>query len=268
MTSVDSSLKERLHAVKDSVRKATEQALKDAGSESPMELHFKDAPTANTDITGENEDPNTSSASFALGMTLFGQDISSTEREIREKLNKVEDELKDLLVAVRSPHGEAMDDNLPDDPQSLQSEAEMLRKRIQFLRECSSARSLLDEATIMSSSAAANDPDFCQSARLLERAQASLQKAYGVVRAKGERCQEQTPELVGAYRILDAIRDPMRRKRVELLSKSTAVLESCIDITPESITVRGGRLGLSNSKQAQGLHAAYDILEALSPVDN
>ena len=117
----------------------------------------------------------------------------------------------------------------------------------------------------MSSSATAHDPDFVKSARLLQRAQAALQNAQDVVRAEEDHSEKPTPALLGAYRILDAIRDLIRRKRVELLSKATSLLESSIVFTPESITVRGGRMGPSHSQQAQGLHAAYDILQALSP---
>ena len=60
----------------------------------------------------------------------------------------------------------------------------MLTSRIKFLRECSSARSLLDEATMMSSAAQPNDPDFVEAARLLAKAQVALQKAQDVVRAE------------------------------------------------------------------------------------
>jgi hypothetical protein len=262
MASIDDNLQDRLKAVKDSVRKATEQALKDAAGESEMELRFID--------TGENNDPNNdnNSESFALGMTLFGKDVSSVEREMRDKLNRVEAELKDVVIALQSREGEEAgeedDDESADDPESLQAEAEMLTSRIHFLRECSSARSLLDEATMMSSSAMPNEPDFVESARLLAKAQVALQKAQDVVSAEEERSTEPTPALVGAYRIVDAIRDPIRRKRVELLSKASALLESSVTLTSESITVRGGRMGPGQLQQAQGLHAAYDILEALS----
>lgn len=267
MESIDESLQERLKAVKDSVRKATEQAMKDAAGESQIELRFKDNLDA---ATGENGDPN-SSESFALGMTLFGKDVSAVEREIRDKLNRVEAELKEVVIAVETQDGETSDkndDGISDDPETLQAEAEMLTSRIHFLRECSSARSLLDEAIMISSSATPNEPDFVESARLLAKAQVALQKAQDVVRAEEERSSEPTPALLGGYRILDAIRNPIRRKRVELLSKATALLESSITLTSESVSVRGGRMGPGHSQQAQGLNAAYDILEALSPADN
>ena len=107
----------------------------------------------------------------------------------------------------------------------------MLRSRIYFLRECSEARSLLDEATILSSSALPNDPDYVESARLLAKAQIALQKAQDVVEAEEGRSDEPTPAVIGANRIVDAIRDPMRRKRVELLSKASGLLETSITIT-------------------------------------
>jgi len=267
MEPIDASLQDRLQAVKDSVRKATEQAVKDAAGESPMELRFKDPDDA---AVGENDDPN-SSESFALGMTLFGKDVSSVEREIRDKLDRVEAELKDVVIAVQSQEGDRIgedEDGKANDPETLEEEAEMLTSRIQFLRECSCARSFLDEATMTSTSALPHDPDFVEASRLLAKAQVALQKAQEVVREEENRSTEPTQALLGAYRILDAIRDPMRRKRVELLSKATAMLESSITLTSESITVRGGRVGPGTLQQAQGLHAAYDILEALSPAGN
>lgn len=264
MDTVDSSLQERLKEVKDAIRKATEQAMKDAKAESPMDLRYNNT---GTDSTGENKDPNTFSASFALGMTLFGQDVSSTEREIRGKLNRVEAELKDLVIQSQLRET-IQDEDLADDPESLEAEAQLLTTRIHFLRECSSARSLLDEASMMSSSATAHDPDFVESALKLKMAQVALKNAQDVVRAEEAHSNEPTPALLGAYRIIDAIRAPMRRKRVELLSKATSLLESSIVFMPESITVQGGRMGPSHSHEAQGLHAAYDILEALSPEDS
>ena len=267
MESIDASLSERLQAVKDSVRKATEEALKDAACESPLELRFKDTTDAAAE---ENDDPN-SSESFALGMTLFGKDVSSVEREIRDKLDRIEASLKEVVIAVQSHEGETSDEDdedMSNDPESLQAEADMLTSRIHFLRECSSARSLLDEATMVSSSATPNNPDFVEAARLLAKAQIALQNAQNVVREEEQRSTEPTPALLGAYRIINAIRDPMRRKRVELLSKAMALLESSITLTSESITVREGRIGPGHSQQAQGMHAAYDILDALSPASS
>lgn len=257
MESVNSTLQDRLDAVKDSLRKATEHAMKEAASESPIELPVE-----------ENDDPN-NSESFALGMTLFGKDVGAVEREVRNKLDQIEQELKMVVIQVQSRQGQENDDEkTANDSESLEAEAEMLTSRIKFLRECSSARSLLDEATMMSSAAQPNDPDFVEAARLLAKAQVALQKAQDVVRAEEDQSVETTPELLGAYRIIDAIRDPLRRKRVELLSKATTTLESSITLSSESITVRGGRIGTGHSQQTKGLGAAYHILEALTPHDN
>ena len=53
----------------------------------------------------ENDDPN-NSESFALGMTLFGKDVSSVEREVRDKLDQIEEELKHVVIQVQSGQGQ------------------------------------------------------------------------------------------------------------------------------------------------------------------
>lgn len=267
------SVDERLQSVRNAVRKATAEALKAASAEDARDLTAAPTPTEE-----ENADPNasSSSASFALGMTLFGQEAHVVERQIQDKLTKVDRELEDLVAAVQVQESSVISE--PDEAtnsstslqgatkETLQLETQELKTRIQFLRDCSAARSFLDEASIASSTGTPHDPEWVQAARLLAQAEQSIQAAERLVRATEERSAtfQAGKALLGAYRILDALKAPLRRQRVDLLGKATHLLESSVTITSESITVQGSRLG----SRTDGIHAAYDILEALSPPDH
>jgi centromere/kinetochore protein ZW10 len=213
-------------------------------------------------------------------MTLFGQEIHVVERQIRDKLDSVEKELQDVVLEVQKQQAmipEEEDEDMTEEisnalsqeqsVETLQVEAQELQVKIQFLKECSMARSLLDEATIVSSSGTAHDPDWVEAARMLQKAQSSLEQAEVIVRAEEERAspgEASKQALLGAYRIMDSIRVPMRRKRVELLAKATDLLNNSITVSEDSLSVQGSRLG----SQADGINAAHDMLEALAPGDH
>jgi hypothetical protein len=280
-SSEQSSIEERIQNVKDAVRKATAEAMKTSSSSSEVPQQQQKS-TVSSKIQ-ENNDPNESTkASFNLGMTLFGQEIHVVERQIRDKLDSVEKELQAVVLEVQKqqsmiPEEEEHDEDMTEEVrnvlsqdqsvEALEVEAQELQVKIQFLKECSTARSLLDEATIVSSSGTAYDPDWVEAARMLQKAQASLEQAEMIVSAEEERAlsgEAAKQALLGAYRIMDSIRVPMRRKRVELLAKATDLLNNSITVTEDSISVQGSRLG----SQADGINAAHDMLEALAPGDH
>lgn len=250
-----SSIESKLQSVKAAVRKATEEALKSASSQEALELKFK---SVNTDATGisteqENENPNlTSSESFALGMTLFGQDLSVIEKSIQEKLTKIEKDLIDVTNALQ-----AEGDGEQVTPEKLQAETVELKKRIEFLQICSRARASLDEANTLSTISTTNEPDCLGAAEFLVKAQAELSEAHAIVQSAESLVGSPSSALFGAYRILDSIRTGIRRKHLDLMSKATTLLETSVTITDRSISVRGGR--------SSGLHTAFDVIEKLSP---
>ena len=250
-----SSIESKLSSVKAAVRKATEEALKSASSQDALDLKFKTLNTESTRISTqqENENPNlTSSESFALGMTLFGQDMSVIERSIQEKLSKIE---KDLIDVTNALQAECDGEHVT--PEKLEVEAEELKKRIEFLQICSKARACIDEATTLSTISTANEPDCLGAAEFLVNAKAELAEAEAIVRSEESRVDAPSSALFGAYRILDSIRTAIRRKHLDLMSKATTLLETSVTITSTSISVKSGR--------SSGLHAAFDVIEKLSP---
>ena len=250
-----SSIESKLSSVKAAVRKATEEALKSASSQDALDLKFKSVNTVATGIPTEqeNENPNPrSSESFALGMTLFGQDMSVIERSIQEKLSKIEKDLVDVNNALQAEcDGEQVT------PDTLEVEAEELKKRIEFLQICSRARACIDDATTLSIVSTANEPDCLRAAECLVNAKAELAQAEAIVQSEESRVGAPSSALFGAYRILDSIRTAIRRKHLDLMSKATTLLETSVTITNSSISVKGGR--------SVGLHAAFDVIEKLSP---
>eukprot|EP00957_Ditylum_brightwellii_P107833 8225891-Ditylum_brightwellii.AAC.1 len=111
----------RLRAAKKSVREATEEALRSARSEEtltgvvvldgPTKQRIPQDPQQQGDdenahpnvITDENyDDTYDDEASFELGMSLFGDDVRVVERDLRDRLERVEDELQRVLAEVES----------------------------------------------------------------------------------------------------------------------------------------------------------------------
>jgi hypothetical protein len=139
----------------------------------------------------------------------------------------------------------------------LELEAKKLQTKIRFLRECSSARSLLDESVVLSSPAlSANaEPDLLESAKRLVLAQASMEKAQNVV-ADSDSADNQSPELLAAYKILDSIQASVRRQKVDLIGRAKSLWQASVTLAPGSLAVRGS--------DKSGLAVAYDILEVFA----
>jgi centromere/kinetochore protein ZW10 len=245
----EQSVKNRLISVKKSLQKATQEALKHATA---AELRPSELP--------ENDDPN---ASFHLGMELFGQETSVIEKHVRTNLEKLEHELEEVseMKNSRLSNVDEDEDSDADDsfesPAQLELEAKKLQTKIRFLRECSSARSLLDESVVLSSPAlSANaEPDLLESAKRLVLAQASMEKAQNVV-ADSDSADNQSPELLAAYKILDSIQASVRRQKVDLIGRAKSLWQASVTLAPGSLAVRGS--------DKSGLAVAYDILEVFA----
>jgi centromere/kinetochore protein ZW10 len=262
------------------VRKATEEAMQSSSSQGALEPKFKSVSTSATgDSTadGENADPNVvtkqnNNESFALGMTLFGKEMHVIERSIQEKLTKMERELQSVVQVLHTNSEEQSNDEEASSPAVLEADAKELQKRIEFLQICSKARATLDEATTISTASTTNDPDYVGAAKLLVQSKAHLKQAEAIVKAEEDAASSPTNALFGAYRIIDSIRTAIRRKNLDLLSKATHLLETSVTMTANSISVKGASSSSKNStttgstsSSPQGLHAAYDVIETLSP---
>jgi centromere/kinetochore protein ZW10 len=242
------SIHDRLTKLQKAVRKATEDALKQAGANSPQPAALAD-----------------NNASFMLGMDLFGQETSVLERGVRDKLVEMESELENLVERVhnnnnndentpwQTPQADEQqeeEDPIKRDPQHYQEQAQSLQQRILFLKECSLARSQLDDSTTLSSAALSTEPDWVQASERLVQAGQSLKQAQSILE---ESTEPGAPALQAGFQILDSIRNGIRRQRVDLLTKATTLLDSSISITSSSFMV----------KNASQLEQAYQVLEQL-----
>lgn len=254
-------VEDRLAVVRKAVRKATEEALKQvalAGSSNESSVQFSD--------------PN---ASFNLGMELFGQDVTIVQKNIREKLDQVEKNLKDVSQQIARQASSALtedqENNDPVDETAGKSKAELaqeagqLSKKINFLRQCSLARSYLDESITLSKPGLSSDPDWVEAARRLARAEEALNEAQNLLvndeKQKPE--SKDSPALIAGYKILDSIHASVRRERVDLMDRAKALFDICVTFTEHEIAIRGAQPLKESAKN--GLQAAYDVLEALSP---
>ena len=239
------SLEDRLIQVKLAIQKATTDALKTSGAVEPS-----------GDFFDKKDDPN---ASFHLGMELFGQEASLVERNVREKLESIEDELQSVLqeMSEEASGNNDGEEKSSKSPQEIQQESEQLRVKILFLRECSSARSLLDESiTLSSPSLAPNEtPDFPQAAKLQVQAQQALRRAQDIVAAESN---QSAPAVVAANKIMDPIRSSVRRQKMELIGHAKKTWHACVALTANTLLVR----------DSSNLATAYDVLEVFAETEN
>jgi centromere/kinetochore protein ZW10 len=229
---------ERLRKVKEEVKKATKEALSHAGATEPRSLP-------------ENDDPN---ASFHLGMELFGQEVSVLERTVQEKLRQMERDVEDIMEEVQQEDPSAnQSQESAQTPEDIEEESKMLKGKILFLRECSSARSLVDESITSSTPALSpnEEPDLPLAAKKLVQARQSLDRAQKILEAEEER-DSKSPALGPGYTIVDSVCSSLRRQKVDLIGKAKSLWHTCVSLTPNTLSVRA----------PDGLNAAYDVLEA------
>lgn len=228
------NMEQRFEKIKLAVRKATEECL----------VSREDVRTLQ-----ENLNPN---ESFALGMTLFGQDHKVVERQIQEHLDKLQHDLETIIQTIRqtaetfnvdhngtnnkNSNSNANDDELPNtSPEALQIEASILKTRMAFLRHISLAKTSLEDT---------NSRDT--TATMLVQAQTHFEQAQAIVHAEEQSslamAQNQQPSqaLQGAYRILDSVQNTIRRKRLDFIHKARQLLETNVEFTEATLSVRGG----------------------------
>jgi ribosomal protein L14 len=264
-------LKDRLNKVRKAVTKATQDAWKQANGHT---VSFQQTNHVNLD---ENN-----TASFMLGMDLFGNTTtisndddgvavtSVLEQTVREKLEQVETELKRLQqeVAMSSTSrgfGDGDDfnedefDNGDDEEDeelqhiALSSQIEAYKAKIAFLKQASFARSCIEESAALSSPAlnVARDPDLVSASHKLVQALDEIDTAERILQ---ESASESAPkEVQVAKQILASLRHQVRRHRVQLVHKTTAVLDNSFEMTATSITM----------KSSDQLEKAYHVLEIL-----
>ena len=261
-------LRDRLNKVRKAVRKATQEAWKQADGHNP------------SPATLEKEN-----SSFMLGMDLFGNgggdidgDTDSTmmptsnglEGAIRDKLQEVEGELRKLQkeINLNSHNPEEHEDT--ESTENLDADIEHYRRKVEFLKQASLARSCLEDSAALSSTAlssttlagkkgpySGNDketPDnLVRSAQLLLRSLSEVDEAERILELEDSSSTEQQKEIEVAHRILSSLRHQIRRHRVELVHRTGTVLSASVEVTPTSISV----------KSSAQLAIAYQVLETL-----
>lgn len=261
-------LRDRLNKVRKAVRKATQEAWKQADGHNP------------SPATLEKEN-----SSFMLGMDLFGNgggdiggDTDSTmmptsnglEGAIRDKLQEVEGELRKLQkeINLNSHNPEEHEDT--ESTENLDADIEHYRRKVEFLKQASLARSCLEDSAALSSTAlssttlagkkgpySGNDketPDnLVRSAQLLLRSLSEVDEAERILELEDSSSTEQQKEIEVAHRILSSLRHQIRRHRVELVHRTGTVLSASVEVTTTSISV----------KSSAQLAIAYQVLETL-----
>lgn len=261
-------LRHRLNKVRKAVRKATQEAWKQADGHNP----------SLSTLQKEN-------ASFLLGMDLFGSggiDIdggggtdstmmstsSGLERAIRDKLvqveydlEKIQKENKNSITASGSENDKFTSDEGQDfeaeSTDSLDVQIENYKRKVAFLKQASLARSCLEESAALSSSTLSKEaPDnLVRSGQTLLRALGEVDEAERILLddSSSTESSEQQKEIEVAYRILSSLRHQIRRHRVELVHRAGTVLDASIELTSTSIAV----------KSSAQLAVAYRVLETL-----
>lgn len=234
------SVEDRLIKVKQAIQKATKDALKNS---------------SNVNI----ENPN---VSFQLGMELFGKEVSHVEKNVRERLAKIEDELQNVLEEADATGDSSSSEPATTNgmhqnksPEEIRRETEQLRVKVRFLQECSSARSLLDESITLSSPSLApnEEPNLPQAAKLQVNAQQALGRAQDIVKAEEEKDRE-SHTVLAANKILDPIRSSIHKQKVDLMGQAKKTWQTCVTLSSNSLSVRG----------QNDLVTAYDVLETFA----
>jgi hypothetical protein len=239
------SVADRLILVKLAIQKATNDALKSASAVEPGNIH-------------KTNDPN---ASFHLGMELFGQEVGLMERNVQDKLTIIENELQVVLEEI----GKKGDANasgktstiIAKSREELHLESEQLRIKIEFLRECSSARSLLDESITWSAPSLApnEEPNSLNAAKLQVQAQHAVKRARKIVAAETD---ANSPAVVSANKILAPIQAAVRRQQLDLVGLAKKAWHSSVVLTSSTLVAR----------ESIQLQMAYDVLETFATADD
>ena len=287
----DISIEDRLNVVRKAVRKATEEALKQVA------LSSGGGPLGGVLDTVNAPQFKNPQASFNLGMELFGQDVTIVEQNVRESLDQVEKDLSNVsLLIARQKAGVApggdddqenmnpsnnpknVDETAGKSKETLQKEADLLSKKINFLKQCSLARSFVDESITLSKPALSSDPDWVEASKKLAKAEEALGQAETLLiqdhnsnaNSQNDNSQSEpqkdSPALIAGYNIIDSIEATIRRQRVDLKDRAKAMFDICIKFSDSGIAIRGGKSSPDDKEGAKlGLQGVFDVLEALSP---
>ncbi|KAL7579752.1 hypothetical protein ACA910_021893 [Epithemia clementina (nom. ined.)] len=272
------SIEFRLKEVKKAVQKATEEAFQRTDPAMVLE--------------SGSDNPN---ASFHLGMELFGSmEPAQMERSIQEHLVQLEQKLQTVVHAMQQQQllQEDMENNnelsemeegSPAFPSAaasaapVQLDANVLRFKLDFLKQCSQIRQSIDEAialadplyasttsttsttidggsTIGGSTSSSGEMDLVQSMRkLLEAEKAWNHANQGLLEFCGNNINDDTTqsetamattneeqrELQKCRDMMEWLRQDIRHPKVELISQIQTLWQNCVTLESETMFVRG-----------------------------
>lgn len=249
-----STIEERILTLQRAIHKLTRDSW--------QHHHAVITPSENPDI-----DRNDPTASFHLGMELFGQEVSLVEEAVREKLTNLERELlvvRDELLSstTGTTMGEERDKKTDLNTgmsaegrgptrrsrAELSSEIEQLEIKIRFLRECSTIRTILDDvATALRS----HDPQRAVQGVL--DAEHAVTRARGVIQHQSIMASRET--LAAAQRIVESVAMDVRREKVHLVHMALKGWNDNVILTSDTLSVR----------REEDLALCFDLLGSLQP---
>ena len=197
-------------------------------------------------------------------------DENVVERNVQDKIQQYDAELQSIRAVLLTTTTSTDDNNNDDETRILNDTSfnvatEFLQMKLQFLQECSTARSLLDasirHSRPMTTHTETTDTDhddhdpLVQATKLLLQSNQSLQKAYSLLLQQ----QQQQPPLSSSgsssnpdaaaslshflrlleplYDMYDAIHAARRRQQVAILTTLQHIWDTTISMTPTSLTV-------------------------------
>jgi centromere/kinetochore protein ZW10 len=201
----EEAMNDKIASLKMAIRQAMHDAIETSSSSSHEVL-----------LAADGNDKNNNS--FALGMTLFGQDPAWIEQETCKQLQKLESELVSLLS-----------EGTTDAPETLREEAQELRHQVSFLSLCSQVRAALNDDS-------QSPHHVVKALAYLEQAQAMLQDR----RDSQSRNKNDDSTRHGKHnrQLVQALTTSCRRAQWQLVSQARHVVETNVTITSTSISIK------------------------------
>jgi hypothetical protein len=210
-----------------------------------------------------------SKASFHLGMKLFSsKTVTEIEREVQVSLRQTQvklDSVPSERDVANKEHGVALI-------------IQHLLQKIQFLLECSQARSTLDESISYSTAVLAPQEmrNMKKSTELWVQAHIALDKAKQVlvemessqVLLRNEMEKQLSSSIQNCDRLYEAIHRLVRRQKLDILGEAEQIWTTCIQISSRHIFVGAPKQNRGSLPSSDGMVVFFGILDSLMHRDN
>lgn len=276
-TSVDA----RLQKVIQSIRRLSNEAFQQSRA---TNLYWDDLPNHRSPTEPRSSAEWNGSSRPGIELELFGNDATTVEQIVQEKLHQVESELETVLEDIQEAADSTLVANADEPPllktpQQLDREAALLKTKISFLRDCSQARASLDESASMTAAATLN---LVESAHRFVIAQDALTQARSTLQAfeQKQKRSEETSEsfndenksnsaesreyyaemnfLSEANKMLTAMQTAARRQKVQLMGRAKTLWLTTVELEPNALSVRDSK----PPGESSDLQISYDIFLA------